>query len=206
MNVALPRAMLPTVMAVMLAGCASGPRTEFHTLMEPPAAPASGARTAPFAFRIESPVRVPAQVDQPQLVLRGAGGGVKVQEYQRWVAPLSEEWRDAIADRLVRRLGAVDASRVSTPAGLVRYDLRLDLQRFDAEPGGTALQQAGWSLLRPAEAGVVLSCVTTVWAPAGGDVAAVVAAQRQLTQRLADGIGEALSALRAGRAAACPAV
>jgi hypothetical protein len=201
-----PSLVLAALAAALLAGCSSGPRTEFHTLIEPPAAVAPGSRAALFAFRIESPVRVPAQVDQPQLVLRSAGGGVLVQEYQRWVAPISEEWRDAIADRLVRRLGAVDASRVPAPAGLKRWDLRLDLQRFDAEPGGTAQQQAAWSLLRPAESGVVLSCVTTVWAPAGGDVAAVVAAQRQLTQRLADGIGDALSALRAGRSAACPAV
>jgi hypothetical protein len=189
--------------AALLAGCASRPRTDFHTLMEPPSVQVAGARAATLAFRIESPVRVPAQVDQPQLVLRSADGGVQVQEYQRWVAPLSEEWRDALADRLVRRLGAVDASRVPAPAGLARYDLRLDLQRFDSEPGGAAVQQAAWSVLKP-QAGVLLSCVTTVSGPAGADIPAAVTAQRQLTQRLADGIGDALAAMQAGRAAACP--
>ena len=123
--------------------------------------------------------------------------------YQRWVAPLSEEWRDALADGLVRKLGAVDASRVPAPAGLARYDLRLDLQRFDSEPGGAAVQQAAWSVLKP-QAGVLLSCVTTVSGPAGADIPAAVTAQRQLTQRLADGIGEARAALQAGRTPACP--
>jgi uncharacterized lipoprotein YmbA len=187
-----------------LAGCGSAPRTGFHTLMAPPAAVTAGTHAAPLAFRIESPVRVPAQVDQPQIVLRAPGGGVQVQEYQRWVAPLSEEWRDAVGDRLVRQLGAVDASRVPAPPGLVRYDLRLDLQRFDAEPGGQAVQQAAWSVLQPTQPGAVISCVTTLWGPAGADVGAVVAAQRELTQRLADGIGAALLALKQGRPPACP--
>jgi hypothetical protein len=199
-----PSLVLAALAAALLAGCSSGPRTEFHTLIEPPAAVAPGSRAALFAFRIESPVRVPAQVDQPQLVLRSAGGGVLVQEYQRWVAPISEEWRDAIADRLVRRLGAVDASRVPAPPGLKRWDLRLDLQRFDAEPGGAAVQQAAWSVLQATQPTALLSCVTTVSGPAGADIAAVVAAQRQLAQRLADGIGDALAALQAGRSATCP--
>lgn len=202
-----PRAgLLPAALAtaaVLLAACSSSPRVQFHSLM-PVDAPAAPARAPAFAFRIESPVRVPAQVDQPQMVLRTAAGEVRVQEYHRWVAPLADEWRDAVADQIARRAGAQDASRVPAMPGLARWDLRLELQRFDAVPGGQVLQQAAWSVSSPMKPGTLLSCTTTVTGPAPPEVSGVAASQRAATRQLADTLATALLALHAGSAPACP--
>ena len=187
-----------------LAACSSSPRVQFHSLMDTAVTAPRPTGTAPFAFRIESPVRVPAQVDQPQMVLRTASGEVRLQEYQRWVAPLTDEWRDALADGLVRRSGALDASRVPAPAGLARFDLRLELQRFDAVPGGEARQQVAWSVHEPQGTRPLMSCLTEVSQPAPTDVPGVVAAQRAATQAVATVIAGALQSLQAGRTPACP--
>jgi len=190
--------------ACLLGGCSSGPRVEFHTLVGAADPSPAAQATPPFAFRIESPVRVPAQVDQPQLVLRTPQGTVAVQEYQRWVAPVADEWRDAVADRLSRVLGAMDTSRLPAPAGLPRYSLRLELQRFDATPGQAVHQQVAWSVLQPERSEPLLGCVSRVTVPAPAEVSGVVAAQRQATQQVADQIAQALRALRAGGSPPCP--
>ncbi|MED5620659.1 PqiC family protein [Ideonella sp. BN130291] len=187
----------------LLAGCASRPGIEYHTLMSPaeaaPAAPASGLR-----FRIDSPVVVPSQVDQPQVVLRNPDGTVQVMEQQRWVAPLADEWRDAIAERLARRLGAIDVSRLANASEAPMVRLQLELQRFDSVPGGQAVQQALWSLRRPGEAAAALTCQVAAAEAGGNSVATLAAAHRRVAMRLADGMAAALQALQQGRPASCP--
>jgi uncharacterized lipoprotein YmbA len=189
--------------ALLLAACANRQPVEFHTLLAPaeapPAAPDSGLR-----FRIESPVRVPPQVDQPQIVLRRADGSLQVLEEQRWVAPLADEWRDALADALARQLGALDVSRMAAPPGPAPYVLQLELQRFDSMTGGSVQQQAQWSVRPPAAAAPALVCVTTVNEPAGGDVASVAAAHRRAIARLTRALTATIRSLQAGRPAACP--
>ncbi len=191
----------------LLAGCAaSQPQTSFHTLM-----PSADATVAPLpgparlALRI-APVRVPAQVDQPQWVVRGADGSVQVLEQQRWLASPGDEFRDALADRLVRRLGALDLSRAGTAAaGLPVWQVQLELLRFDSVAGKEAVQQSTWSLRNPDAAAPALSCRSLVREPATDGYAALAAAHRAALARTADHIAEALRALGEGRPAACPA-
>lgn len=194
---------LALLLALLLAACANRQPTEFHTLLSPaeaqPAAPVSGLR-----FRIESPVRVPPQVDQPQIVLRRPDGSLQALEEQRWVAPLADEWRDALADALARRLGALDVSRMAAPPGPAPYVLQLELQRFDSVAGGSVQQQAQWSVRPPGAAAPALVCLTTVSEAAGSDVASVAAAHRRATARLAQALAATIRSLHEGRPAACP--
>jgi uncharacterized lipoprotein YmbA len=199
------------VVALLLpGGCANRQPTEFHTLMAPAAAASStgaagAAADSGLRFRIESPVRVPPQVDQPQVVLRRPDGSLQALEEQRWVAPLADEWRDAIADGLARRLGALDVSRMAAPAGGPSpYVLQLELQRFDSTAGGQVLQQAQWSVRRPGDTAPALVCVSTLQAPAGGSVAEVAAAHRRVVERLVELLASSVRGLQDAHAAACP--
>lgn len=190
------------LMPALLAACATRTPTQFHTLLEPGAA--APALTSGLRFRIESPVRVPPQVDRPQLVLRRADGSLQVLEQQRWVAPLADEWRDAIAGALSQRLGALDVSRIAAPPGPAPYRVQLELQRFDSQPGAEVAQQALWSVALPGQAAPALTCQSAVTESAGADAAAVAAAQRRATQRVASAVAGAISALQQGRPPACP--
>jgi len=187
----------------LLAGCAaSQPPTSFHTLM-----PALDATAVPppgparLAIRI-APVRVPAQVDQPQWVVRTADGGMQVLEQQRWVASPADEFREALADRLTRGLGALDLSRTgAASSGLPVWQLQVELLRFDSVAGKEAVQQLVWSLRPPGDGAPALSCSSLVREPAGEGYAALAAAHRAALMRLADAIAAAI----VGGAARCPA-
>ncbi|MEW6704407.1 MAG: PqiC family protein [Pseudomonadota bacterium] len=193
----------PTAAVVLLlAGCAAQEPVRFHTLLG--GAPPASAAPQALRFRIESPVRVPPQVDQPQIVLRRPDGSLQVLEQQRWVAPLADEWRDALAQRLARTLGALDVSRVGAPPGPAPYVLQLELQRFDSVPGGQVLQQVQWSLRRPADTAPALACLTHASEPAGADVATVAAAHRRAVSQLAEAIAAAVRRLEQGQPARCP--
>jgi uncharacterized lipoprotein YmbA len=190
--------------AALLAGCANGaPPEQFHTLLAAPAAAPLPAQP-PYAFRIGA-VHVPPQVDRPQWVLRTADGSVQVLEQQRWAAPLADEWRAALSQRLQRRLGALDVSALP-PEGQVppAWRIAAEVQRFDATPGGEAVQQVLWSLRAPGSDATALACRSTASGPAGTSYGEIAAAQRQLVERVGDAVADALQALQAGQAARCP--
>ena len=188
---------------VLLAGgCSTAALPErFHTLL----AVDRAAVAAPAdLIRIEvAAVSVPPQVDHAQWVVRQADDSLLLLEQDRWAAPLRDELRGAIADRLFARWSAIDVRGVAAAAA-PSWRLRVDVQRFESIPGRQARLEATWSLSpsRPDTPGVVCRSALSE-APAGGDVAALAAAHRRAVQRLADEIGQRLAALHAGTAAGC---
>ena len=116
------------LIAWLAVGACSSVPTHFYTLMHPagPGAPAP----APFAIAV-LPVGIPAQADQPQLVVRTGTGSVAVLDNERWVAPLADEIRAALADDLERSLGARDVRGQAHREGQAVYRVQLDVRRLD---------------------------------------------------------------------------
>ena len=109
--------------------------SRFYTLDS--TAIADGAPAAHAAVMV-GPVTVPAAVDQPQFVVQVAPNRVEVDEFNRWVAPLSDTIARAVAGDLVVLLGY--AGRGHGAAGelqscLPGHDRRPAL-RVDSRPGG----------------------------------------------------------------------
>jgi uncharacterized lipoprotein YmbA len=188
--------------ALLLAACASAP-LHYYTLVAPADAggPPPAAGSLPFELL---PVGIPAQVDQPQLVVREGAEGMAVLGSERWIAPLGDEVRSALAADLARELHSQDVSGM--PAGsqpLLR--IKLDLRRFDSQPGGQALIEGGWSvrLLHGAQP-ATLSCTSLVSEPVGPGYPALVQGHQRAIARIAAQIAAAGRALGAGQAAACP--
>lgn len=193
---------LPALLALaMLAGCSHAPPTQFHTLV--PDGVAQPAPAAGFAFRLDRPVTIPAQVDRPQMVLRHADGSVQVLEQQRWVAPLADEWPAVVAERVAQRSGAFDATRSPSPAGAA-YRIQLALQRFEMSTAGEATQQVQWSIVPPGQSTPALACGVSVHAKASPEPEPLAAAQRALTVQVAEGIAASLRELRSAGSARCP--
>lgn len=212
-------AVLASTLAAALAGCAS-PTPTFYTLSDAPGLPGtptasgtsgtSGARTigaeapaAPYAVEV-SPVAVPEQVDRPQIVITRGGGRVDILEASRWSAPLKTELTSTISRDLTQRLGAMDVYGLPRADGLTVYRVSTSVQRFESVPGEQAALTAVWSVRR-APGDLVLTCRFAGTEPASGGVAEVVAAQRKLVDRLAEGIGRAIatSAQGAGSTPRC---
>lgn len=151
------------------------------------------------------PVGIPAQVDQPQLVVREGGQAVAVLNSERWIAPLGDEVRSALSDDLARELHSQDITGLpGNDKPLLR--IKLDLRRFDSQPGSYALIEGSWSVrVLHDPHGAVLACTSRVSEAVGPGYAALVQGHQRAIARLAAQIAGAARSLGNGQAAACPA-
>ena len=100
----------------------------------PPAPPARAAAPSGATAIILEPIRVPAQVDQPQWVVRLADDTVAVLEQERWASSLRDELREALLEELIVGHGMVDARTVPAPQS-PPWRIAIDVRRFDSLPG-----------------------------------------------------------------------
>lgn len=184
----------------LLAACSSVQPPRYHTLMPAvasavrPAAPAGS-----LAWEV-LPVAVPAGVDQPQWVVRTVDGSLAVLEQERWIAPLGEEIRGAVADRLTQDLGTPPVSAEPRK----RWRIRIDVHRFDSAPGREARLEATWTLSSDADTARALRCRGEfVQTPAASGYLALAKSHQQAVAALAGAIGSELKALNAGQTAMC---
>ncbi|WP_243041601.1 PqiC family protein [Dyella sedimenti] len=191
------------VAALAVAACGSVPPTRYYTLV-PPAG--EGGTLAPggspFQFEL-LPVAVPAQVDQPQLVVRQGAQGVAVLQGERWIAPLGEELRGALSADLGRDFHAQDVSGLPAQ-GASTVRIKLDVRRFDSVPGSYAYLDAAWSV-RPLKGGEPLACTSRISVTVGEGYDALVQGHQQAIARLAGQVGAVAGAVANGQPAHCPA-
>lgn len=168
-----------------LAACTS-PATHYYTLLPTSEAPARMAPPAPFQFELLT-VRMPVQVDQPQLVVRQDQGRLAILDNERWGAPLADEFHDALASQMERQLGVRDLSGLPKNAGQPVVSLQADVRRFDSVPGQYALVDVVWSLsLRGDDTKrTTLTCASVVKREAGVDLNSLVLAHQQAIADLA---------------------
>ena len=128
-----------------VAGCASTPASRFYTLRaaNEPAAPSSKLSIA------VGPVSVPAEVDRPQIVVNEGPNQVRLEEFNRWAAPLQSNIARVVADNLVLMLGTprvtLSAQTLSADAD---YRAAIEVQSFQSAPGEAAMLDAVWSVRR----------------------------------------------------------
>jgi hypothetical protein len=195
-----PRLLFVAASALALAACASAP-VHYYTLVAPAPTTAEGGPAAAFQFEL-LPVGIPAQADQPQLVIRqGAQGAVPLGS-ERWIAPLAQEVRGALSADLAQALHTQDVTGLPG-GGKPRLRIKVDLRRFDSAPGDYALIDAAWSLrLLPGEA--TLACTSQVREPVGAGYDALVEGHQHALARLSAQIALAAAPLAAGQAPRCP--
>src|SRR5271165_5086913 len=203
--------------AVALAACASAP-VHYYTLVAPddPGSVPAGADPAAIRFELLS-FGVPADVDQPQLVVREGSERVALLDGERWIAPLSDEVHAALAADLARELPGQDVSALGA-GGKPVLRINLDLRRFDSVPGAYALIEAAWSLRRLNDAagsdGVAVgaatgtaaapaTCTTSVKEAVGSGYDALVRGHQRALHRLAAEIAAAAVPYLAGQAVHC---
>jgi uncharacterized lipoprotein YmbA len=185
-----------------LAACASAP-THFYTLQHSAAAPAQATGAAP-AFLIDVlPVSVPAEVDQPQMLVRQSEQRVAMLDNERWAAPLAAELRGAFAAGLVDTLGTRDMHGLAHHQGVPVYRIQLDIRRFDSWPGRHALIEADWSIRGEAERALVI-CTSSIAEDVEPGYDALVQGHQRAIARIADDIAVVLRNISAGAVPGCP--
>ena len=132
-------------LAVLATGCASTPPSRFYTLS---AASGPAATSSRISVAV-GPVSVPAVVDRPQIVVDIGPNQVRLEEFNRWAAPLQNNIARVVADNLVLMLGTprvtLAAQSLSADAD---YRAAIEVQSFQSAPGEAAIVDAVWTVRR----------------------------------------------------------
>ena len=185
-------ASLTAVCASVLAACSSTP-TQYLTLVPPAARAESGSAGAVGPALLT--VTIPSQVDQPQLAVRHSDGSMALLETERWIAPLSDEIRNALALDLARQWAGntTNGARVA-----------VDVQRFDSVPGQYALIDAVWTVSTTASAAQKISCRSSIRIAVSEGYPALAKGHQAALEQLAAQIAKQAFSLRTGGATCAP--
>ena len=132
--------------AGLAAGCSTAP-SRFYSLAS--TATADGA-PATSASVMVGPVTIPAAVDQPEFVVQVAPNRVQVDEFNRWVSPLSDSISRAVAGDLVVLLGSPEVANSQLANFVPDYRVTIDVQRFESIQGQAAVVEAVWTVRKTA--------------------------------------------------------
>jgi len=195
---------LALVTNLSLVACSS-PVTNYYTLQDTASDDSALVAAPPFQLEMLA-VRVPVQVDQPQLVVRLNQGGLVIMENDRWSAPLADEFHDALTDRLERRLGTRDLAGLSKDSQRPVLSVQTEVRRFDSLPGKYALVDVVWSLgLRgDGQPRRTLTCASQVRQSAGVELKSLVLAHQHLIDQLAKTIADTANIWVSGTSNTCP--
>ena len=166
------------------------------------AARAGAPAASGVVVRLE-PIRVPAQVDQPQWLVQLGDDSMAVLEQERWASPLRDELQQALLEELIVGQGAIDARTQPAPGAVAR--VAVDVRRFDSLPGREARIQGSWTIT-VSDARNSSRCEWLIRESAAGSFPALAAAHRRAVVRLGAAIGQTLASMRRGVAAGCPAL
>jgi len=186
---------------IALAACAT-PASRFYALSAAAPQATTSSAAAPQAATSSDlsvavgPVSVPAAVDRPQFVVSTDANEVRLEEFNRWAAPLQSDIARVVAQNLVAQLGTPRVTLAAqTLSGEADYRAVIEVQRFESVPGAAATLDALWTVRRTRD-GRALTGRTTVREPApDGGYDGLAAAHSRAIARLSRDIADAVSTL-----------
>jgi hypothetical protein len=135
------------VAAAGLAGCSTPPPSRFYTLA---ATATSTSAPKPTTLVIAvGPVSVPSVVDRPEFVVSTGPNEVRLDDFNRWAAPLQDDLTRAIAENLVTLLGTPRVVRYPQTLNTEPdYRVVVEVRTFESTPGKSAALDAVWTVRR----------------------------------------------------------
>src|SRR5262245_38074742 len=133
------------LLVALAASCASPPSR---------LCPLSAAANAPAATTsslsvVVGAVSVPAVVDRPQIVVTTGPNQVRLEEFNRWDAPLQNTIARVVAENLVAMLGTPRVTLFpQTLSAEADYRAAIEVQRFESALGNAATLDAVWTVTR----------------------------------------------------------
>ena len=171
-------------------GCAT-PASRFYTLSAgaPPAAMSSNLSVA------VGPVSVPAVVDRPEIVVSTGPNQVRLEEFNRWAAPLQNGIARVVAENLVAMLGTPRVTLSSQSSAEADYRAIIEVQGFDSAPGEAATLDAVWTVRRTRDGKSETGRTTARETVQGSGYDALAAAHSRALARLSRDIAGGVQAL-----------
>ncbi len=178
--------------AALATGCGSTPASRLYTLS---ATSVPAATSAKLSVAV-GPVSVPAVVDRPQIVVDIGPNQVRLEEFNRWAAPLQNNIARVVADNLVLMLGTprvtLSAQGLSADAD---YRAAIEVQSFQSVPGEAAIVDAVWTVRRTKDGKSELGRTTARETVQEKGYDALAGAHSRALARLSQDIANAVRAL-----------
>lgn len=135
----------------LLHGCSSlagGTETRFYSLS---ASSKPDEKLAGSAVKLGvGPVKLPQLLKRPQIVTRINQNELKIVEEHQWAGSLKEDITQALTDNLSSLLGTEQIQKFPWKRAFKpTYQVRVNIERLDGEPGEKVLLQARWWLRTP---------------------------------------------------------
>ena len=178
------------MMAVIAVGCSTAP-SRFYSLASTSTADGTPPTTAAVMV---GPVTIPAAVDQPEFVVQVAPNRVEVNEFNRWVSPLSDSIARAVAGDLVVLLGTPEVANSQLANFVPDYRVTIDVQRFESIQGQAAVVEAVWTVRKTAGGEVRSGRTVARETVQGQDFDALAAAHSQAIAKMSIDIAAAIRA------------
>jgi uncharacterized lipoprotein YmbA len=134
---------------LLLTACGSSPPVRYFSLSSSVAAVGQDPEdSVALGF---GPMRMPEYLNRSQLVTRGSGQEMEVDEFSRWAEPLSPAFHRIVStdvDNAVDGLVVVAFPWESAVQAGVDYRLLGDVIRFDADRSGRVILDVQWGVLK----------------------------------------------------------
>lgn len=179
--------LIPVLLALTLAACASSPPTRFYTLNAVAPAARAGATQGQAPIKIDA-VHIPPALDRNSMVRGESGNQLEISSQDRWAGDLGETIRRVLTQDLASRLPAGMVIAPDAPAPASARGVVVDILTFQPRGAGEVVLDADWTLLEGTQSNPVLrrsEHLTTAAAPSAEGQAA---AMSTLLGRLADKI------------------
>jgi uncharacterized lipoprotein YmbA len=172
------------------AACTSAP-VRYYTLIQPEATKDFHIETT-IAIDVR-PVHIPAQINRPQLMIRGGKTQWVLLENERWASPLNDEIGEAV--RLALQNRAAQMTESAALKSLVKLSVAIDVQRLEAELGRHAIIEGAWSARASQGSSdvIVTNCSFRAYEEIRDGYSEIVEAYQREVRALADAILAALT-------------
>jgi uncharacterized lipoprotein YmbA len=181
------------VLALLIGGCGSSPPVHYYDLE---ALETGYVASAEPSLRVGvGPLRTPEYLDRSQIVTRGADSRVVVDDFNRWVEPLSHSIYRVLSENLDSLIEeAVVVAFPYTHIADLDYQLVGRISRFDADAEGLAVLQVQWSVISSRDELIVQPrrARYEVQAVRAGDYPALTRAMSELLQLFSRDVAQTL--------------
>jgi uncharacterized protein len=179
----------------LVEGCGSTPPSRFYTL----SAAGGTAKNSSDVSVAVGPVSIPAVVDRPQIVVNIGPNQVRLEEFNRWAAPLQNNIARVVAENLAQMLGTPRViSAVQTLTVDADYRAAIDVQSFQSAPGEAAMLDAVWTVRRTKDGKAETGRTTVRETVQEKGYDALAAAHSRAVARLSRDIADAVGTLARG--------
>jgi uncharacterized lipoprotein YmbA len=180
-------------------GCASSPPTRFYTLssLQEEGKELRESSSGQDLVIGVGPIKFPEYLDRQEIVTRSGSNKIILSDFDLWAGSLAEDFSRTLAENLSVLLSTENV--VLYPRlrpGLARYQILVDVIRFDGSPGGDVSLIVRWAILEGKERKVASMRKSTITEPSGGKgYEAVVAANSRALEKLSREIADAIKTL-----------